>query len=113
MVDRYTFGKIVIDGQTYTHDLIVSRDQVWRGWWREQGHRLSVADLEDVLGATPEVLVVGTGMVGRMHVPDETRQAIEKKGIDLRVLPTSQAWKLYNDLEAGGRKVVAALHLTC
>jgi hypothetical protein len=113
MVDRYSFGKIVIDGQTHTRDLIFMRDRLWADWWREQGHRLSLSDLEDALEAAPEVLIVGTGMMGRMQVPTETRQEIERRGIELHILPTGKACDLYNELEASGRKVMAALHLTC
>jgi hypothetical protein len=113
MIDQYVFGKIVVDGRIHTRDLILSRDRVWEGWWREQGHRLSVADLKDVFEAAPEVLVVGTGTMGRMRVPVETRQEIERRGIELHVLPTGKACDLYNELEAGDGKVVAALHLTC
>jgi hypothetical protein len=112
-IEQYAFGKIVIDGQTYTRDLVLTRDRVWEGWWREQGHRLSLTDLEDAFEADPAVLIVGTGAMARMRVPAETSQEIERRGIELHVLPTGEAWALYNELEAGERKVVAALHLTC
>lgn len=113
MIDRYVFGRIVIDGQPYARDLVVTRGRIWDGWWREQGHSLSIADLADALEADPTVLIVGTGAMGRLHVPAETRQEIERRGIELCALPTGKAWGLYNELEAEGQKVVAALHLTC
>ena len=117
MIDRYVFGRIVIDGRVYTRDLVLTRDRVWEDWWREQGHRLSLADLKEVFKVHPKILIVGTGAMGRVQVPVETSQAIEQRGIELHVLPTGQACRLYNALydalEAGERKVVAALHLTC
>jgi hypothetical protein len=113
VIDRYSFGTIVIDGQTYTRDVILTPDRVWDGWWRERGHCLSPADLEKAFEADPGVLIVGTGAIGRMRVPIETRQEIERRGIELYVLPTGKAWALYNELESGGRKVIAALHLAC
>ena len=117
MIDRYVFGRIVIDGRVYTRDLVLTRDRVWEDWWREQGHRLSLADLKEVFKVHPKILIVGTGAMGRVQVPVETSQAIERRGIELHVLPTGQACTLYNALydalEAGERKVVAALHLTC
>ena len=36
-------------------------------WWRAEGHRLTLADLGDVLDELPERLVVGTGANGRMR----------------------------------------------
>jgi hypothetical protein len=113
VIDQYAFGKIVIDGQTYTRDVILTPGQVWDGWWRERGHSLSLTDLEKAFQAHPGVLIVGTGAMGRMRVPAETRQEVERRGIELHVLPTGKAWALYNELEPGGRKVVAALHLAC
>ena len=113
MIDRYAFGEIVIDGQTYTRDLVLSRDRLWENWWREQGHRLSIADLKGVFEAAPHVLIVGTGAMGRMHVPVETRQEVERMGIELHVLTTGRACTLYNELVVGKHKIVAALHLTC
>jgi hypothetical protein len=113
MIERYAFGRIAIDGQTFTSDLIVSPERVWEGWWRQQGHRLSTADLDEVFAADPQVLIVGTGMMGRLQVPEATRRDVEERGIDLRVLPTGKAWVLYNELATGNCAVVAALHLTC
>jgi hypothetical protein len=113
MIERYAFGQITVDGQTYTRDVIITPDRVWDGWWREEGHRLSIADLEEALKAQPKVLVVGTGYYDMMQVPSETREKVRKRGIDLHVLPTRRAWKLYNQLASGERKTVAAFHLSC
>ena len=113
VIESYAFGKIVIDGQVYERDVILTRDHVWDGWWREEGHRLSVADLEQAFAASPVILVVGTGSFGRVRVPDETRKEIERRGIELHVLPTGKAVKLYNRFESNGQNVVAALHLSC
>ena len=112
MIDSYTFGRIVIDGKQYGNDLIVSLDKVVDNWWRKEGHRLCVEDLESVLKAKPEVLVVGTGYSGLMKVPPETRKHIESKGIKLIIQKTTEACKTFNRL-IKSRKAVATLHLTC
>ncbi|MFW6107116.1 MAG: Mth938-like domain-containing protein [bacterium] len=111
-IDSYSFGRITVDGRTYTSDLILFPTRVSDGWWREEGHRLSQADLREVLEQRPDVLVVGTGANGVMDVPQETRQAVEKVGIRLVAQPTDQACELYNRLRLEDR-TVAALHLTC
>jgi hypothetical protein len=112
-IDSYSFGRITIDGQTYTRDVIILPDRVWDGWWRQEGHNLSVADLHEALNATPDVLVVGTGAFNLMKVPAPTRDEVEGRRIDLHVVNTKKAIKLYNDLAAGGKRIVAALHLSC
>ncbi|MFW6115633.1 MAG: Mth938-like domain-containing protein [Chloroflexota bacterium] len=111
-VESYNFGHMVVDGQEHTNDLILLPDRVIPNWWCDQGHRLSAGDLEQVVDAQPEVLVVGTGASGVMDVPAETRRAVEEAGIELHVARTGQAWKRYNQLQEE-RPTAGAFHLTC
>lgn len=112
MIDAYRFGQIVIDGQTFTFDVIIYPDHVEANWWRKEGHKLQVEDIQNILRAEPEVLIVGTGAAGRMQVMPETVKCLQDAGIRLIARQTGEAWKLYNEL-AQSAKVVAALHLTC
>jgi len=111
-VESYEFGRMVVDGKTYTNDLILLPERVVPGWWRDRGHRLNIADLEDVIDAQPQVLVVGTGAHGAMKVPQKTRQAIQEAGIELRIAETGDAWHTYNHLQ-DERETAGAFHLTC
>lgn len=113
MIESYGFGRIVVDGKEYTTDLIIFPDRVEDGWWRKQGHRLYVEDIEEVVEERPEVFVVGTGYWGLMTVPAETKIYIEEKGIELIIQPTKQACKTYNKLIQSGKEAVAAFHLSC
>jgi hypothetical protein len=111
-IDSYRFGEIVIDGKHYTSDVIVFPDRIKAGWWREEGHSLSLADLDEVLREPPEVLIIGLGADSRMDVPAETRRALERIGIRVMAENTGAACQSYNHLR-GKKTVVAALHLTC
>lgn len=111
-IDDYRFGRIVIDGQVYRHDLILLPDRVLPNWWRVEGHSLVLEDLQQALNSSPQVLVIGLGVYSRMKVPEETRQQIEALGIRFMALPTGEACETYNQLR-GEEHVVAALHLTC
>lgn len=113
MIDEYSFGRIVIDGKTYRQDVIVYPDRVKPNWWRREGHSLCLEDLEEVLRDPPEVLVIGTGYVGLMKVPREVREKLEEMGIQVVVEKTGKAYRTFNKLLSEGRRVVAALHLTC
>ncbi|NIR86277.1 hypothetical protein GWO13_01395 [Candidatus Bathyarchaeota archaeon] len=113
LIESYDFGRIVVDGETHINDLIIFPDHVDGGWWRKEGHRLHIKDIEKVIQAAPEVLVVGTGYSGAMKVPDKTRKYLEERGINLIVQPTKKASKTYNKLLQSGREAVAAFHLTC
>ncbi len=112
-IDSYRFGKIVIDGVSYDSDCIILGDSVQANWWREQGHSLSVGDLETVISAKPSVLIVGCGAAGIMKVPEQTREALREQGIELEALNTSKAVKRFNELSGTGQEVAAAFHLTC
>ncbi|HIQ22802.1 MAG TPA: hypothetical protein EYH34_16375, partial [Planctomycetes bacterium] len=81
MIDSYEFGRIVIDGQTFTSDVIIFPDRVDANWWRKEGHRLQLADLEGIWEAQPELLVVGTGATGRMEVAPEVARRLSDQGV--------------------------------
>jgi hypothetical protein len=106
--DSYEFGRIVIDGRTYTSDVIVLPTGVKGDWWRAEGHRLGVDDLSDVLQQPPNVLVVGQGAYGRMGVPNETLACLEQAGIEVVCAPTARAIGIYSDRCQGGQAVAAA-----
>lgn len=111
-IEGYRFGQVVIDGRTYSSDVIIYHDHIDDGWWRQEGHAVCADDLPEVLADPPEVLVVGRGAPGLMRVRPELRQQLEQAGVELIEQPTEQACETYNRL-AGERRVIAALHLTC
>jgi len=111
-IDSYSFGRITINGKTYTSDIIIYPGRVDASWWRKEGHLLQLADVEEALRAKPDVLVIGTGHDGVMRVPRETIERIAGQGIEVKVERTAKAVALYNDLE-GATTVIAALHITC
>lgn len=112
MIDSYSFGRIVVDGEEYTSDVIIFPDRVQGSWWREEGHSLSLNDLKTVLDFRPGTLVVGVGYSGMMRIPESTKKVVEARGIELIAARSSQAVDEYNRLCASGR-VVGAFHLTC
>lgn len=111
-IDDYRFGKIAIDGHTYTNDVIILPDRILPNWWRNEGHELAMEDLQQVLNSEPEMLVIGQGAYRRMDVPTDVREQLQAKGIDLHVSSTDEACKIYNQ-ERKNRRTIAALHLTC
>ncbi len=112
VIESYEFGQIVIDGASYQNDVIILPDRIESHWWRDEGHVLQPQDLDAVMEAEPEVLVVGQGAYGRMRVTSETQKALDVAGIELIAASTADAIETYNDLRED-RKAAAALHLTC
>jgi hypothetical protein len=111
-LEHYSFGRLTIDGKTYTSDVIIYPGRVDSSWWRKKGHYLQVVDLVDVINAKPEVLIIGTGYSGVMVVPKETVSHLESKGIEVHVARSEKAVEMFNKLQKE-KLVIAALHLTC
>lgn len=110
MIEDYSFGRIVIDGKTYTSDVIIFPDRVMDNWWRKEGHNLNIEDLVEVIEFGPKTLVVGTGSSGIMRVKDETREFLKSKGIEIIIKKTKEACDILNSL---GDDAAGAFHLTC
>jgi hypothetical protein len=111
-IDSYRFGRIVIDGQPYSKDVILVPDGVVPGWWRKEGHSLHPADLDAIQENPPRILVIGLGAFSRMHIPEATKQWLDESGIELVALPSKDACNYYNQIREQG-DVAAAIHLTC
>ena len=60
-IEGYRFGRVLVDGEEQTKDVIVLPERVLTNWWRAEGHGLVLADLEEVLEELPAHLIVGTG----------------------------------------------------
>ncbi len=112
-ITHYEFGKITIDNKTYISDVIVFPEKVNSTWWRKEGHQLCLEDINEVINYAPEIIVVGTGAYGALAVLDETKKFLEKKNIQMVVLPTKSAVKKFNELIEQNKKVVGCFHLTC
>jgi hypothetical protein len=112
MIESYSFGLMVIDGQKYTSDLIIFPDRIQSSWWRITGHRLCLQDLESVIKEEPEVLTIGTGFTGLMKVEEEVKNYAQEKGIILIIEKTKKATQKFNEL-APTKKTIGAFHLTC
>jgi hypothetical protein len=114
MIDRYDSGRSIrINGETFHHDVKIIGDVVVGNWWRKQGHRLDVVDIEDILDFRPEVLVIGTGYAGQMKVPSATRTVLEGADIRIEADETGRAVQIFNRLLGAGHNVAGAFHLTC
>jgi len=113
MIDSYSFGQIVVDGERYTNDIIIFLDRIKDNWWRREGHRIEIEDLKEMIQEKPEILVVGTGYFGFVKVPAEVKEYVKGKGIELIAQSTKEACKTFNSLLKSGKKVVAALHISC
>jgi hypothetical protein len=89
-----------------------------REWdWNETGTRhapgVQVADVEELVEHGARTVVIGSGMLGRLGVPEATRAALARRGIALHAAKTPEAVEAYHRLRKSAPEVGALLHTTC
>jgi hypothetical protein len=110
-LEDYEFGRVLVDGEEHRRDVIVLPDRVVSDWRRRSGHELVIDDLAAVLDELPGRLVVGTGAYGRVRPDPEALAELRRRGVEVDVLQTDEAVRLFGELEP--TESAAALHLTC
>jgi polyphosphate kinase 2 (PPK2 family) len=112
MIDQFEFGAIVIDGQTYETDVIISPDGAVKQWKRKDEHVLRPRDVEQVISAEPEAVIIGVGTVGNLAVRPKAEKSLQEAGIEVLAYRTAKACETYKELR-GQRRVAVVLHITC
>jgi hypothetical protein len=111
----FRFGSIEVDGVEYDHDIVVDRGHIRK---RKKGPS---KEFREQFGHTPlttkeeipwrcHLLVIGTGMDGRLPVSPDVKQEAERRHVELRMLPTKKAIDLLNHQPSDAN---AVLHVTC
>jgi hypothetical protein len=110
-IERYSFGRVTVDGREETADVIVLPERIVHNWRRRDGHSLVLEDLNEVLDELPGRLVIGTGANGRLQPDPVTLELLRRRGIEVESLPTEEAVRRFQELDPAA--TAAALHLTC
>uniref|UniRef100_A0A7V4JPR8 Uncharacterized protein n=1 Tax=Thermodesulfobacterium geofontis TaxID=1295609 RepID=A0A7V4JPR8_9BACT len=117
MITYYSFGSLSFKDKIYNKDLIIIKtskeEKIFSDWWRKEGHRLQVEDLEKVWKYSLEYLIVGTGAYGVMKVDPEVESKAKSLGIKVEIYKTDLAIKRFNELYSSGVSLAGAFHLTC
>lgn len=112
VIERYSFGNIIINGHSYTSDLIIFPHRISASWWRKDGHNCSLRDLQEAIDFKPNAIIIGTGARGTMKVDPEVFRFFEhNNNMILIEQPTDGAVKIFNKFNIDSIQVVAALHL--
>ena len=109
-VEKFSFGKIVIDGRTYTNDLIVTPAGLITEWWRREGHVMDLEDFDSVDFGSAECVILGTGQMGVVRVADRLLRHLDSLGLRVHVARSAEAVELYN---SAPDRTILAIHLTC
>lgn len=112
-IDNCSFGTLVINGRRYRDDLLILPDgKILKPWRRIKGHQVAMDDLKDLINMSPEVIVVGTGVSGRV-IPDKSiKSDLLELAIEFIAAPNKEAVKVFNRL-ALEKRTGSGFHLTC
>ena len=111
-IGSYSFGSILIDGESYSSDLIIFPGKIDASWWRKRSHKVDMEDIPELLEAEMDAIIFGTGAYGLMKIDKKVITHFADKNIEVIIEKTGKAVKTYNEISEN-KKVIAALHLTC
>jgi len=117
-IDSTKFGEVVIDDKKYGQVLIIGdaifeRDEEKLRKLFDTTHRIGDWEIDQLLKAKPEAVIIGTGQSGVLKVEKEFLERMEKAGIEVITAITPKAIKIYNEMAERGRRVNALIHTTC
>ena len=115
-LEGLVFGRITVEGRVETDDVIIDR-----GKTRSRDKKPSKAR-RDEFGHTPltpaekipwdcKVLLIGTGMEGRLPVTEELKTEAKKRGVKLLLMKTPEALEYLKENYEEGMNAI--LHITC
>lgn len=114
--DYPEFGRLVVDGTSFDHDIVVEDGVVRRrdkgpsrGVTGRSGHT-PLSSLEDIPWSA-SLLLIGSGHSGRLPILAEVEAEAGRRGVELKVMPTADAVALLN--ESDQADLNAILHVTC
>jgi len=113
--EKFSFGSIRIDGETYEYDLVIDRGEIQKRKkkaskpYREAFKHTPLSIKENIPWRCSR-LVIGTGAEGLLPVMDEVRDEARERKVQLISVPTPEAIAILN---RGGKATNAILHVTC
>lgn len=117
VIEKTTFGTIVVEGVEHTHDITIGLDGVVRK--RKKGlskkkygtsHKISIEEAEAVYETGAGLLIIGAGMFKRVQLSEDARNFFQQKGCRVVLKATAAAAELWNETKG---EVLGLFHITC
>jgi hypothetical protein len=116
-IDRSEFGSITIDGKTYDHDVriglsgkVSKRQKKLSKQQYGTSHIISEAEAKSVYRDGCDVIIVGAGQQGNVHLSPEAAAYFENKRCKVLLQPTQEAIHTFNRSK---ERKIALIHVTC
>ena len=110
------FGEIEVEGERYTHDVVIDGGKVRKRkkrpskQFREKFGHTPLSAEEDIPWGGKQ-LIVGTGAHGALPVMDEVLVEAKRRAVEVIAKPTLEACHLLEEVKKG--QAYAILHCTC
>lgn len=112
-----SFGSITIDGQEYTHDVLIRLDGTVHKRAKKlskqvygTSHTISLAEAEHIYQDGADRILIGTGQYGLVTLSPEARQFFDEYNLAVDLQATPQALAAWNQAEGN---LIGLFHVTC
>jgi hypothetical protein len=115
-ITELSWGRLEVDGRTSFKDAKVYPGGAREWDWGETGtsHRPGIqpADVQELLEHGARTVILARGVWGRLAVQPDTLETLTRAGVDVHVLDTKEAVRLFNQLRTK-ESVGGLFHTTC
>jgi hypothetical protein len=116
-IEATSFGSITIDGQKIEKDVILRLDGSVKKRKKKlskriygTSHTISLDEAKHVYEEGAELLIIGTGQYGLVHLSEEAQAYLEKHNCRTKLASTPDAIGIWNKAQG---KVIGLFHVTC
>ncbi len=115
-ITEHGWGRIVIEGDRVYKDVKLfpggAREWDWTETGTSHSPGIQAADVEELLERGARVIILSKGRLNRLSVQPETLSFLEDRRVEVHVLSTDRAVRLYNEMRRE-HPVGALIHSTC
>lgn len=116
-ITSLAWGSLEVEGATTSYrdaKLFPGGSSPWE--WGETGTHhspgIQPSDVQELIECGAQILVLSQGILGRLEIAAETLQYLARPGLQVHILRTREAVRLYNRL-CKTEPVGALIHSTC
>lgn len=107
-IQSYQAGVVNVNGEAYTHPIIVTPQSLLTPWGHHSIETLEAEQMNQALTFNPQVVLLGTGKA--LQYPDfKIFASLMERNIGFEIMDTGAACRTYTLLMAEGRQVAACL----
>lgn len=116
-IDSTEFGSITIDGEKLDHDVIIRLNGKVKKRKKKlskaiygTSHVISLGEAKDVYEEGAKQLIIGSGQYGNVTLSDEAKTYLQRKKLQVTLLPTPEAIAIWNQSKGS---LIGVFHVTC